>query len=248
MKKFLFVSILIMVCAGTLFAQEMQTTPAVKDSTCCDANDSQCKKGEVDRLNLQIMFGHNFSQNEGVDGVAEHTFTFSKDVMSREVSLALAKEFTPCWGWRLSIGESENIGCTNFDKQAFYSFSDAELFGDLTLDITDMLFRRRESMFLNMKLFGGVGGLYTFGFSQENAPKDVDSHLCLGARGGVDLRFRLSKHVSLGAEAGLTTMYPDNFNGIVDDFPVDARFFGKVGLIINFAQQPLRKCNHSDKR
>jgi len=196
--------------------------------------------GEKDGLNLQIMGGPTFSQNEFIDGLAsERKITFSKDAMSCGGYVSLAKEFSTVFGWRANLGYSGNKGRANAPTESvadIYSFKDFEVMGDITLDFMDLFGPKRKSHMFNLKAFAGAGALFTFGFPSEYSSKiNTDPGTYFGFRGGLDFRFRLSKVVSIMLEASSLFSASDKFNGIEGgDVKMDARLNGDLGIVFHF--------------
>lgn len=193
-------------------------------------------RGEKDAVNLQLIGGINFSQNESIDGELKHLLAINSDALSGNGYISVAQEFHPIFGWRASIGFSGNKGRAN-DYSAkvadIYSFNDMELFGDITIDLMDLFGPRRKNYMFNMKLFGGVGGLYGFGYPKNYSNVDSANKFFLGLRTGLDFRFRVSRKVCILLEGSALFEPTDKFNGIVDDVPFDARLNANLGITVD---------------
>lgn len=230
MKKVL--SLVFGLCmAMSMFAQEAETDTV--------------KTGKSqDRFNIGVYVGPNYSCNENLDSKHAHNiFCVNKNTISFGGLVVIGKEFSNLWGWRASAGLFGNKGRANYYDQAEYmgyNFNDAEVFGDLTFDLTDWLAPNRKNAF-SLKAFLGVGGAYAWGYPENSEfVKPHESFLRLdgkdpagfhiGGRLGLNATWRLSDVLRLGVELS-STLFDDKFNGYKSDWAVDTRQDLLVGLV-----------------
>lgn len=218
--------LLFLLCVGSIVSAE-----AKRDTT--------MHKSEVDALSIGAYVFSNQSFNENLDNNVHHKFGLSRNSPSMGGSLVLAKEFNPIFGWRGSLGYNCNKGRASFftDPRKAYTFHDIEGFGDLTIDITDIIFKDRDFTALDLKIFGGVGALGTFGYTRDSltstkAGVDYDSgtRANYGFRGGVNASWNITRHIRLAAEACMNVL-DDHFNGVAGGFPFDGRLNIGGGII-----------------
>ena len=199
-----------------------------------------------DNFSIGIFLGPNYSGNENLDSKRPHNvFLVDKHTVSAGGEIMVAKEFSNIFGWRASAGFFGNKGRANyFDQPEYmgYDFYDAEVFADLTIDLTDWWAPRRKNAF-SLKGFLGIGGAYSWGFPDNNTfVKPYESFLGTngnpegfdyGARIGLNASWRLSDCWRLGVQLS-TTFYDDMFNGYKSDWITDVRHDLFAGLTYTF--------------
>lgn len=159
------------------------------------------------------------------------------DALSWHGALAFGYNFNDAWDLRISGVYGYNAGALS-PYNGFYPhrYHAAELFADVILNYNALA---EYNTAFNVKTYAGIGGAYTFGFTEVNHPYQVlDSpNLCPGIRvGGIleyDYKSGFGLFFDLGAEA-----FTDWYNGHESDgFPVEFVFKLSFGLIYHF---PLR--------
>lgn len=196
-----------------------------------------------DPLYFQLYGGINKSANENLPWSE-----FTRYPWSGGVFLGIGKEWRPLWGWRAAFrfnhNKSRNVPrCENSDVWGWHSL---ELFGDATFDLSDAFRKRKprpQRPRFNLKLFAGVGGAYTFAFTEEvplsyTVPYSKNSSVCFGFRAGLTATYALTERWHIGAELS-QNFFIDRFNGVKDGSPLDARTNLKVGFTYMLA--PRRK-------
>lgn len=198
--------------------------------------DSTMHKSETDALSYGVYVFANQSFNENLDGDVHHKFGLNKNSVASGAYFGLAKEWNPIFGWRGNVGYNYNKSrstAEHHDKKC-YSFSDVELFGDLTFDVIDLLFRGRHFTALDFKLFGGIGALQTFGYTRDSlsyiTKYSKHSGLHFGFRAGINASWNITRNFRLAAEVSMNGM-DDGFNGVSGNFPLDGRLNLGGGLI-----------------
>ena len=203
-------------------------------------NEPDSIKTGKDSLYLQLYLGINKSANENLPWTE-----FSRYPWSTGIFLGIGKEWSPLWGWRaaLRINRNKSRNVPECESMDVWRWSSAELFGDVTYDVTDALrksyyipkdsaYSYRSSRF-NLKAFAGIGGVYTWNFDEVplsyTHPYSRSSRLLPALRAGVTATWRLSQKWRIGAELS-QTIFEDHFNGVAYDTPLDTRTNFKVGL------------------
>lgn len=181
---------------------------------------------------FQLFGGVNKSANEHLPWSE-----FSEYPWAYGTFLAVGKEVSPLWGWRIALGYNvdKSRNAEKCDTKDVWKWQNVEIFADATFDISDALRKTRKAKRFSLKGFLGVGGLYTFGFPQDvalsyDAPYSRDSKVLFGFRGGLNASWHLNRSLALGAELS-QTMVTDAFNGVVDHrAPLDGRTNLSVGV------------------
>lgn len=193
-------------------------------------------KSETDALSFGVYLFANQSFSENLDESIHHKFGLNENSAATGGYIGVAKEWNPIFGWRGNLGYNYNKGRATLAtvSKECYSFSDIELFGDLTLDVIDLIFRDRHFTALDLKLVGGLGALQTFGYTRERLNYLVDyekhSRLHAGFRAGINASWNITRHFRLAAEALMHGM-DDEFSGVAGNFPLDGRLNLGGGLI-----------------
>ena len=225
MKKFVCTLAALLVAAAGLFAQEKPEKP----------------------WNIAIKGGGDYSHFENAfvyreNGEIAKQFSF-------QGGLAIGYDFTKRFGIRLDAIYGKNAGAGNMLETADrgfypYNFSSISAFVDAIIDLNP-----NGSLF-HPKFYAGLGGAYSFGFSELNHPSQVlPKHAgAFGLRLGFIAEFKVSE--TIGIFADLTSEgFTDNFNGInptkeekaehpgypgYPGFPLDVRGLASLGLIFHF--------------
>lgn len=188
---------------------------------------------KTDNFYLQLYGGINKSANENLPWTE-----FSSYPWSHGAFVGIGREITPLWGWRMALrynhNKSRNV--QECESQDTWGWDNVGIFTDATFDLSDFLTSpssdKRHRM--NIKLFAGVGGAYTFGFPHDKPLSyshaySSNSAISLGLRAGMTATYRLTDNWRIGAELS-HTMFTDRFNGVSADMPLDGRSNLSVGL------------------
>lgn len=200
----------------------------------------EIRRALKDPFYIQLFGGINKSANENLPWTE-----FSSYPWSGGGFLALGREFSPLWGWRVALrlnhNKSRNVQVC--ESKDIYGWNNLGLFGDVTFDVTDV-FRRKTTKKkfhrFNLKAFAGVGIVYTWDF--DNVPLSYthaysrSSKLLPAVRAGATATYRLSRRWRIGAELS-QTVFEDHFNGVAYDTPMDTRTNLKVGVVYLFAKR-----------
>lgn len=197
--------------------------------------DTTMHKSETDALSFGAYIFGNQSFSENLDGAVDHRFGLNENSAASGFYVGVAKEWAPIWGWRASLGYNYNKGRATFATvtKKCYSFSDAELFGDITIDVIDLIFKGRNFTSLDLKLVGGIGALQTWGYTREQLSYIVDynhARMHVGIRAGINASWNITRNIRIAAEALMNGM-DDDFSGVAGNFPLDGRLNIGAGLI-----------------
>ena len=187
--------------------------------------------------------------------VSENTFGYfergrGKEIFDLTGSFAIGYDFTGTVGMRVqgSYGRnhsSANIYQTGDGKTIYpYQFQDIAVFADAILN-----FNALANNFLpfSPKLYGGLGGAYTFGFTDPKHPfqTPVKRNIVAGFRAGVIAEWAFLSGLGIYADLGIEA-FDDWYNGIrppeedhtrvkgYAGFPLDLAAKLQLGLIYHF--------------
>lgn len=190
-------------------------------------------------------------QGGAMYSVSENYFTYAENgkalgLVTPFGALSVGYDFSHRFGIRGSLGYGKNAGAANTRQTAargFYpfTFSDVNLFADAILNLGSY------GALFQPKLYVGLGGGYSFGFTESGHPwqKVTPKNLAFGFRGGFLGEFVVSEHVGILIDLrgeGFT----DNFSGIqpsAEDqaavegyagFPLDLRAMISLGVAYRF--------------
>jgi len=224
---------------------------AARSTTGCES-DSLWLRG-IDPYYLQVFVGMNKSANENMPW-SEMT----KHPLSTGAFVGVGKEFTRLWGGRLGLGidnnKSRNVPLC--ESSEAWNWNDAELFGDLTFDITDLFrtktrtktrtgYEEERVPKFNLKAFAGVGGLLTYSFPTDiplsyTYQYSTKNQLCFGYRAGLTATYLVDSNLRLAAELSHTVV-TDNFNGVKNSAqPNDHRTNLMIGIAYVMGQTHTR--------
>ncbi len=211
-------------------------------------------------LSAQSPFNYSGRWNISLSGgmlatVSENTFAYFEQGRGKEIfdltgAIAVGYDFTGSLGMRVQASygrnhSSSNVYQTNDGKALYpYQFQDVALFADAILN-----FNALADNFLpfSPKLYGGLGGACTFGFTDPHHPFQTPCgfNIVAGFRAGViaewDFLSGLGIYADLGVEA-----FDDWYNGIrpyesehatrqgYAGFPLDLAAKLQLGVIYHF--------------
>ena len=199
---------------------------------------------------LQLYIGLNKSANENLPWTE-----FSSYPLSTGMFVGLGHEENRLWGWRaaLRINRNKSRNVPVCESKDVWGWSNTSLFGDVTLDVSDMLRKpviaHKDSVHLhlsrfNLKAFAGFGIAYTWNF--DDVPLSYthaysrSSKMLPALRAGVTATWRLSDRWRIGTELS-HTLFEDHFNGVACDAPIDMRTNLKIGLTYLFLKNKKKK-------
>jgi len=207
------------------------------------AKDSiEARNARKDPFYLQLYGGINKSANENLPWTE-----FSSYPWSGGGFLALGREITPLWGWRvaLRLNHNKSRNVQTCESNDVYGWNSLGLFADATFDVTDV-FRRKKVVVgkkkpkFNVKAFAGVGASYTWSYDDVplsyTHPYSRSSKIVPAMRFGVNATYRLSERWRVGAELS-QSLFTDRFNGVAYGAGVDGRTNLKVGLTYLFKKK-----------
>ena len=207
------------------------------------AKDSiEARNARKDPFYLQLYGGINKSANENLPWTE-----FSSYPWSGGGFLALGREITPLWGWRvaLRLNHNKSRNVQTCESNDVYGWNSLGLFADATFDVTDV-FRRKKAVVgkkkpkFNVKAFAGVGASYTWSYDDVplsyTHPYSRSSKIVPAMRFGVNATYRLSERWRVGAELS-QSLFTDRFNGVAYGAGVDGRTNLKVGLTYLFKKK-----------
>lgn len=198
--------------------------------------------GQQDSCYIQVMGGINKSANEHLPWAE-----FSSYPWSGGAFVAVGKEWSPLWGWRLSLGFDHNVSrnVARCESNDTWGWNDVEAFADVTFDLTDAFHARTDANShrrFDLKAFLGVGAAYTFSLPTDiplsyTHPYNRSSATVMAAHTGLTATYRIAHRWRLGAELS-HTFTDDRFNGVKTGVPVDARSNLSVGVAYLILPKP----------
>lgn len=227
---------------GTLCAAQAQETVVVTEETVA-VGQVECKdkyySTRHDNWFLQFGAGVNapFVENELPDGTQEHHMTAT-------YNLGFGKWMSPYLGWRISM----YYGSMHWDNETFSKAKMANANFDLMWDMFNSLGGVNTSRVFSIVPYVGLGGTFTWDFDapasmiRKNGSTYKKNAWTLPVSAGLQLRFRLSRHVDFFLE-GRASFYGDNFNLCAYGDPVDVDITAIGGLTINFGGSDFKKYN-----
>ena len=194
--------------------------------------------------NIFLKGGGLFSLNEDAFSYRENSQT--SKLFNYQAGLGFGYDFTKRFGLRLeaTYGKNAAAGNTyNTSEHGFYpyNFSSINAFLDAIINLNP-----NGSIFFP-KLYAGVGGDYSFGFTDMNHPWQTlpERSGAFGLRLGFIAEFRVSKTVGIYADLS-SEGFTDNFDGLkptkeqikeekgYPGFPLDVRGLASLGLCFHF--------------
>lgn len=195
-------------------------------------------------FSISIQGGALFSVNENSFSYLDNGKAFQ--LITPQGGVSFGYDFRHRFGVRLDVSYGKNAGACNTvqtSTQGFYpyTFNSLNIFADAVLNLG-----AKASPF-SPKLYLGIGGAHTFGFSATDHPWQTvsGSNTAFGFRGGFiaqyDFTSRFGIFADLRAEA-----YSDNYNGLRPNsedqdkatgyagFPMDLRGIASLGVVYHF--------------
>lgn len=171
------------------------------------------------------------------------------ELLNMQGAFAVGYDFSEAFGLRLQVGLGNDAGACNTRETSAhgfypYSFSHANAFMDAVINLNGL---SGKATSLRSKLYAGLGGAHTFGFTDAGHPwqKVNGNNTVLGFRGGFLEEYSfpsgLGVFVDVCGEA-----YADTYNGLMPSeedqkryegyagFPLDLRGIISFGLVYRF--------------
>lgn len=211
-------------------------------------------------LSAQSPFDYSGRWNVSLSGgmmatVSENTFGYFEHGRGKEIfdltgAIAIGYDFTGILGMRVQASYGRNAsGCniyqTGDGKTIYpYRFQDVAVFADAILNFNALA---DNYLPFSPKLYGGLGGAYTFGFTDAKHPKlnPVPQNIVIGFRAGVIAEWDFLSGLGIFADLGLEA-FDDWYNGIrpteadhgvvkgYAGFPLDLAAKLQLGVIYHF--------------
>lgn len=187
-------------------------------------------------------------------GLYENAFSYrdqgrTMDLLNLGGALAVGYDFSESFGLRLQAAFGKDAGACNTRETSAhgfypYSFNHVNAFADAILNLNGLSDRATS---FRSKVYAGLGGAYTFGFTDSGHPwqKVNDKNTVFGIRGGFieeySFRSGLGFFIDICGEA-----YTDMYNGLMPSeedqkqfegyggFPLDLRGIVSFGIIYRF--------------
>lgn len=186
--------------------------------------------------------------------IYENAFTYSDngktaDLFTFQTGVFAGYDVNDIFGVRLSVGYGNNAGAANVKETSAggfypYNFSSINVFADATLDLyglSDLM-----SLF-RVKLYGGLGVGYSYGFSDSHHPwqKVTEPNTAFGFRFGAIAEYNVTDHFGLVADI-CGEAYTDKYSGLMPSkedrekfegyggFPLDLRALVSLGVLYRF--------------
>jgi outer membrane protein OmpA-like peptidoglycan-associated protein len=238
-------------CASMLFSANnaaAQETVVVEETTVTIEQPVECKTHYSSswRDNWFIQLGAGvqvpFVEKELPDGS-------DKRRVSAVYNLGFGHWFSPYLGFRIS----GMYGKMRYDFIQKNKAQMATVNADLMWDMTSSICGVNPSRVFSFIPFVGIGGTYTWDFTNGAPENDVRRHdngmrssqWTLPVSAGFQLRFRLCKYVDFFAEAR-AQFYGDNFNNYTKGDPIEANITAIGGLSINIGERNFQAYNPCD--
>ena len=187
--------------------------------------------------------------------VSENTFGYFEQNRGKEIfdltgAIAVGYDFTGSLGMRVQASYGRNhSGCniyqTGDGKTLYpYQFQDVAIFADAVLNFNALA---DNYLPFSPKLYGGLGGACTFGFSDPKHPKQnpCGFNIVAGFRAGIIAEWDFLSGLGIFADLGVEA-FDDWYNGIrptendhsvrkgYAGFPLDLAAKAQLGLIYHF--------------
>ena len=186
--------------------------------------------------------------------IYENAFSYgdngrTMDLLTLQGALAVGYDFSEVFGLRLQGAFGKDAGACNVRETAGggfypYIFRHVNVFADAVLNLAG--FRGRSTAF-RPKLYAGLGGAHTFGFTDPGHPwqKVVNKNTVFGFRGGFIAEYTFKPGIGIYADL-CGEAYTDMYNGLepteedkrrfegYPGFPLDLRGIISLGVVYHF--------------
>ena len=192
-----------------------------------------------------------FLKGAGSFSLTENSFSYWENdqtakLFGYQAGLGFGYDFTKAFGIRLEAAYGTNAGAGNTRETSShgfypYTFDSISAFLDAVINVNP------NGTIFHPKFYAGLGGAYSFGFSDMHHPSQVlPGHTgAFGLRIGFIAEFRVSKTVGIYADLS-SEGFTDNFDGLkpakeqikeekgYPGFPLDVRGLASLGLCFHF--------------
>ena len=200
-------------------------------------------------LSAQSPFNYTGRWNMSFSGgmlatVSDNTFGYFEQGRGKEIfdltgSVAIGYDFSGSLGMRVQFGYGRNHGGSNIyqtgDGKTLYpfDFEDFSVFADAILNLNALA---DNWLPFSPKLYGGLGGAYTFNFTDPKHPfqNPTDKNLVIGIRAGVIAEWDFLSGLGIYADLGIEG-YDDWYNGIRPSEPDHSEKLGYAGFPLDLA-------------
>lgn len=232
-------------CAGSMFAAQKANAQEVVVAEEVVVGEVSCKDNyftnKGDNWFLQLGAGINspFFENS--------TNADTKHVLTPAYNLGVGRWFSPYIGTRLDLQYGQ-FKWKNLGTQSA-KYGNANI--DIMWDMFNSLGGVNANRFFSLVPFAGVGGTFAWDFDsnwnndQKTAVEKKHNSWSLPVSAGLQMRFRLAKHVDFFLE-GRAQFYADNANLQIYGDPIDMNITALGGFNINFGgrnYQSYNACN-----
>lgn len=236
MKKLFFLGIALLAGVSFLFAQ-----------TSRQAAEGESSESHARRLYVAPMGSVVLDIYENAFSYRENNRDF--ELVTLQAGLALGYDFTDSFGLRLSAAYGNDAAAGNVRQTAGggfypYSFHHVNAFLDGVLNLNGLAGRITK---FRPKLYGGLGGAYTFGFTDAKHPwqKINDPNTVFGFRLGFIAEYTFDSGLGLFGDL-CGEAYTDMYNGLMPTkeeqkdyegyggFPLDLRSLLSFGFVYHF--------------
>jgi hypothetical protein len=186
--------------------------------------------------------------------IYENAFSYREngrmlDLFTFEGALSLGYDINDKYGIRLQGAYGNDAGACNVRETSGggfypYSFRHATAFADVLINLNGLAGKVTA---FRPKIYAGVGGAYTFGFTDARHPwqKVTDKNIVPGFRGGFIAEYNYPSGFGFFADLGGEAFH-DKYNGLMPSkeerksyegypgFPLDLRGMLSIGIIYHF--------------
>jgi hypothetical protein len=186
--------------------------------------------------------------------IYENAFTYRENSKALKLftfqgAASVGYDFNDTYGVRLQAAYGNDAGACNVRETSGggfypYSFRHVNAFADILLNLNGLAGKITA---FRPKLYAGLGGAYTFGFTDAKHPwqKVTPKNIVPGFRGGFIAEYNLPSGFGFFADLGLEA-YHDMYNGLMPSkeeqksyegyggFPLDLRGMLTFGIIYHF--------------
>lgn len=189
------------------------------------------------RWNVSLSGGMLATVSDNTFGYFEHGR--GKEIFDLTGSFAVGYDFTGSLGMRVQASygrnhSSSNIYQTGNGKDLWpFQFQNVSMFADAILNLGALA---ENYLPFSPKLYGGLGGAYTFGFTDPKHPfqNPHDKNLVIGIRAGVIAEWDFLSGLGIYADLGIEG-FDDWYNGIRPSEPDHAEKLGYAGFPLDLA-------------
>lgn len=186
-------------------------------------------------------------------GLAEHSTGHSiADMLAPTFGVTVGKQMSYLFSTRFAIDYARQVGWVadggvkdlpTIVGDGYYPFGMTEVFLDERISLVNLLCRYNERRKMDVQLFLGVGGNYSWGIDKDTQlwekygsdfKLERTDHINLAARGGLQMLYKASPSVDVSLQ-GTYKMIGDSYNGKKhsDKFAMDPVVDVNLGVVIH---------------